>query len=199
VASLVRSYRSVFMSGGFQRGAAAIAFNFGGLFLFVAAAPAILGRHLGLNASQFAWQFVPMVGGIFLGSLVADRISDRLTLRAQIAAGFVILTLGAVANVVYHALLPPALPWTVTPIFFCAFGMSLAAPGLTLSVLDLFPAIRGAVASMQAFTMVMLAALVTALIAPALEHSLWWLAIGQLALSMAGLALWLPSLKESAA
>jgi DHA1 family bicyclomycin/chloramphenicol resistance-like MFS transporter len=199
VASLVRSYRSVFMSGGFQRGAAAIAFNFGGLFLFVAAAPAILGRHLGLNASQFAWQFVPMVGGIFLGSLAADRLSDRLTLRAQIAFGFAILTLGAVANVVYHALFPPALPWTVTPIFFYAFGMSLAAPGLTLSVLDLFPAIRGVVASMQAFTMVMLAAVVTALIAPALEHSLLSLALGQLALSMAGLALWLPSLKESAA
>jgi DHA1 family bicyclomycin/chloramphenicol resistance-like MFS transporter len=199
VASLVRSYRSVFMSGGFQRGAAAIAFNFGGLFLFVAAAPAILGRHLGLNASQFAWQFIPMVGGIFLGSLAADRLSDRLTLRAQIVVGFAILTLGAVANVVYHALLPPTLPWTVTPIFFYAFGMSLAAPGLTLSVLDLFPAIRGVVASMQAFTMVMLAALVTALIAPALEHSLLWLALGQLALSMAGLALWLPSLKEAAA
>jgi hypothetical protein len=54
-----------------------------------------------------------------------------------------------------------ALPWTVTPIFFYAFGMSLAAPGLTLSVLELFPSIRGVVASMQAFTMVMPAALVT--------------------------------------
>jgi DHA1 family bicyclomycin/chloramphenicol resistance-like MFS transporter len=198
VASLVRSYRSVFMSGGFQRGAAAIAFNFGGLFLFVAAAPAILGQHLGLNASQFAWQFVPMVGGIFLGSLAADRLSERLSLRAQVAAGFVILTLAGLANVAYHALLPPMLPWTVTPIFFYAFGMSLAAPGLTLSVLDLFPAIRGVVASMQAFTMVMLAAVVTAVIAPALEHSLQWLATGQLVLGMAGLLLWLPTLRRPA-
>lgn len=90
------------------------------------------------------------------------------------------------------------LPWTVTPIFFYAFGMSLAAPELTLSVLDLFPAIRGVVASMQAFTMVMLAAVVTAVIAPALEHSLLWLATGQLVLGMAGLVLWLPTLKRPA-
>lgn len=198
-ASLVRSYRSVFMSGSFQRGAAAIAFNFGGLFLFVAAAPAILGRHLGLDASQFAWQFVPMVGGIFLGSLAADRLAGRATLHVQVGAGFAILVTGAVANVAYHAFWPPALPWSVTPIFFYAFGMSLAAPGLTLSVLDLFPAIRGVVASMQAFTMVMLAALVTALIAPALEYSLLSLALGQLALCLTGLVLWLPSLRKSAA
>ena len=51
---------------------------------------------------------------------------------------------------------------------------------------------RGVVASMQSFTMVMLAALVTALLAPALQDSLLYLAIGQLALGIAGLVLWLP-------
>jgi len=59
--------------------------------------------------------------------------------------------------------------------------MSLATPGLRLKVLALFPDIRGVAASMQAFTMVMLAALVTALLAPALEHSMLALALGQLA------------------
>lgn len=192
-ASLVRSYTKVFMASGFQGGAGAIAFNFAGLFLYVAAAPMILGEHLGLAANQFGWQFMPMVGGIFLGSLSADRLTTKLSMQGQIGTGFAILLTAGIANVMYHALMPPALPWTVTPIFFYAFGMSLAAPGLTLSVLDLFRDIRGVLASMQSFTMVMLAAVVTALLAPALQHSMLYLAIGQLMLGFVGLVLWLPT------
>jgi DHA1 family bicyclomycin/chloramphenicol resistance-like MFS transporter len=190
LAGMARSYFAVFRSIDFQRGAAAIAFNFAGLFLFVAAAPAILGHHLGLGANQFGWQFVPMVGGIFLGSLAADRLSEKLSLRTQIITGYVLLLAAAIANVAYHALMPAALPWSVTPIFFYSFGMSLAAPGLTLMVLDLFPKIRGIAASMQAFTMVMLAAVVTALLAPALEGSMLGLAVGQLTLASLGLVVW---------
>lgn len=192
-ASLVKSYTQVVVSAGFQRGAGAIAFNFAGLFLFVAAAPVILTDHLHLSASQFGWQFLPMVSGIFLGSLAADRLTSRLRLQQQIGVGFVILLTAGLGNVLYHSASAPTLPWSVTPIFFYAFGMSLAAPGLTLQVLDLFPNIRGIVASMQTFTMVMLSALVTALLAPALQHSLLNLAIGQLLLGTVGLILWLPT------
>lgn len=199
VAGMARSYLAVFRSSAFQRGAAAIAFNFAGLFLFVAAAPAILGQHLGLGARQFGWQFVPMVGGIFLGSLAADRLAEKLSLRRQIVAGYAILVAATIANTAYHAVMAPALPWSVSPIFFYGFGMSLAAPGLTLMVLDLFPKTRGVAASMQAFTMVMLAAVVTALLAPALEHSMLWLALGQMALALAGLAAWAPALRRPAA
>lgn len=194
---MTRSYLTVFRSMDFQRGAAAIAFNFGGLFLFVAAAPAIVGHHLGLGANQFGWQFVPLVGGIFLGSLAADRLSEHLSLQQQIVAGYAVLMAAAAGNVAYHMLMPPALPWSITPIFFYGFGMSLAAPGLTLKVLDLFPKTRGIAASMQAFTMVMLAAVVTAFLAPALEHSMAWLAWGQLALGTMGLISWLPTLRRS--
>ncbi|KAK0358629.1 FliG middle domain, partial [Friedmanniomyces endolithicus] len=44
---------------------------------------------------------------------------------------------------VFLAFLPPALPWTVAPMFFFTFGSSLIAPGATLLALDLFPHIRG--------------------------------------------------------
>ncbi|TFW07765.1 Bcr/CflA family efflux MFS transporter [Oxalobacteraceae bacterium OM1] len=192
-ASLLRSYLRVLTSLTFQYAAGAVAFNFAGLFLFVAAAPVILGTHLGLSANQFGWQFVPMVGGIFLGSLAANRLAGKLEYRGQTALGFTLLLAAAAFNAAYHGLMPPALPWSVTPIFFYAFGMSIASPPLTLMVLDLFPDFRGVVASMQAFTMVMLAALATAVLAPALQHSLFHLALGQLALGLAGLAVWPPT------
>jgi DHA1 family bicyclomycin/chloramphenicol resistance-like MFS transporter len=57
--------------------------------------------------------------------------------------------------------------------------------------MDLFPTIRGTVASCQSFTQTMLGAAVSGLIAPFLMHSVLWLAAGQLAFAVIGLCLWL--------
>jgi DHA1 family bicyclomycin/chloramphenicol resistance-like MFS transporter len=93
--------------------------------------------------------------------------------------------------VLYHALAAPALPWSVLPLFFYTFGMSVAAPGATLLALDLFPHIRGTVASVQSFAVTLLAALVAGVLAPLASHSLLWLAGGQLMLTLTALGLWL--------
>jgi len=90
-------------------------------------------------------------------------------------------------------LLPPALPWSVAPMFFYTFGMSVVAPGATLLALDLFPHIRGTVASCQSFATTLLGALVAGVIAPFLSHSVLWLAAGQMAFSASALVLWLTS------
>jgi DHA1 family bicyclomycin/chloramphenicol resistance-like MFS transporter len=75
-------------------------------------------------------------------------------------------------------------------LFFYTMGMSMVAPGLTLLVLDLFPKIRGTVASCQSFTMTMLSAIVGGLAAPLLSISVLNLALGQLALAVSGFGLW---------
>jgi len=75
--------------------------------------------------------------------------------------------------------------------FFYSFGMSIIAPGATLLALDLFPHIRGTVASCQSFVVTLLGALVAGVIAPFLSHSVIWLAYGQLAFSVAALGLWM--------
>lgn len=187
---LINSYSRIFRSPLFHMKAGAIAFNFAGMFLYVAAAPVFLTQHLGLGPDQFGWQFIPMVAGIFLGALSANRLAGRLPIPRQVMIGFVLLIGAGVFNVGYHAFFPPALPWSVVPLFFFTFGMSIVAPGVTLLVLDLFPEIRGIVASCQSFTMTMLAALVAGLIAPFLAHSPLWLALGQLAFALLALALW---------
>jgi DHA1 family bicyclomycin/chloramphenicol resistance-like MFS transporter len=188
---LAGAYGGVFRAPLFHLKAGAVAFNFAGLFLYVAAAPAFILRHLGLGPDQFGWQFVPSVAGIFLGAFTANRLAGRLPIPKQVLIGFVFLIGAALFNVVYHAFLPPALPWSVMPLFFYTFGMSIAAPGATLLVLDLFPTIRGIVASCQSFTQTMLAALVAGVIAPLLSGSVLWLAAGQFAFTLAGLACWL--------
>jgi DHA1 family bicyclomycin/chloramphenicol resistance-like MFS transporter len=145
------------------------------------------------RADQFAWLFIPTVSGIFLGALTANRIAGRTSFARQIGIGFCFLIAAGVANVGYHLAFPPALPWSVLPMFFYTFGMSLVAPGATLLTLDLFPHIRGTVASCQSFALTLLGALVAGVIAPFLSHSVLWLALGQLGFALGALALWLTS------
>ncbi len=190
---LAHSYFQVFRSPLFHLKAGAVAFNFAGLFIYVAAAPVFLTKHLGLGPDQFGWQFIPSVGGIFCGALVANRMAGRVPIPRQVLFGFCFLIGAALVNVVYHCYFPPAIPWSVAPLFFYTFGMSIVAPGATLLVLDLFPHIRGIVASCQSFTLTMLAALVSAVIAPLLSQSVLWLAEGQLAVTVIALIFWLAS------
>ena len=188
--SLWRNYRQIFVSPLFQLKAGAIACNFSGLFLYVASAPAIITQHLGLGSNDFGWMFVPSVAGIFLGALAANRMAGRARAGHQVLIGFTLLIVAGISNVGYHLFFPPALPWTVAPLFLYTMGMSMVAPGLTLLVLDLFPHIRGTVASCQSFTMTMLSALVSGLISPLVSHSMLALAITQCGFALTGLLLW---------
>src|SRR5690606_20915279 len=76
--SLFQRYAAIFGTPLFHLRAGTVAFIFGGMFLYVAAAPAFVLQHLNLGPHQFGWQFVPAVLGIFLGSLAASRLAgDR--------------------------------------------------------------------------------------------------------------------------
>ena len=190
---LAKNYGDVFRSPLFHMKAGVVALNFAGLFVYITAAPVMLPEHLHLGPDQFGWLFIPSVGGVFLGALAANRIAGKISFARQIMIGFAFLISAGVANVAYHAWFPPALPWSVAPIFFYTFGMALVAPGATMLVLDLFPHIRGTVASCQSFAVTLLGALVAGVIAPFLSHSVLWLASGQLVFAGAALALWLAS------
>jgi len=187
---LLASYKQVFHSAHFHLKAGTIAFNFAGMFLYIASAPAFVTVHLKLGQDQFGWQFIPQVGGIFLGALLVNRLAGRLSIPRQVAIGFVFLIGAGIANVGYHLFFPPAIPWSVIPLFFYTFGMSLVAPGATLMVLDLFPDIRGVVASCQSFTMTILGSVVAGVAAPILSQSVLWLAVGQLCCAAVALSLW---------
>jgi DHA1 family bicyclomycin/chloramphenicol resistance-like MFS transporter len=190
---LAKSYGEIFRSPLFHMKAGIVAFNFAGLFVFISAAPVMLPVHLHLGPDQFGWLFIPSVSGIFFGALTANRIAGKVSLSRQIMIGFCFLLAASGFNVGYHLLLPPALPWSVAPMFFYTFGMSMVAPGATLMAMDLFPHIRGTVASCQSFAMMMLASVVAGVIAPFLSHSVLWLAGGQLAFTVGALLLWFGS------
>jgi DHA1 family bicyclomycin/chloramphenicol resistance-like MFS transporter len=187
---LWHSYKKVFRSPMFHLKAGTVAFNFAGLFLYISSAPVFITHHLALGPDQFFWLFIPSVSGIFFGALTANRMAGKISVPRQVRIGFAFLISACLVNVAYHAFLPPTVPWSILTMFFYTFGMSLVAPGATLIVLDLFPTIRGIVASCQSFTLTMLGALVAGVIAPILSHSVLWLACGQLGCGLIALAMW---------
>src|SRR5690606_13710471 len=65
---LLGDYLAIFTNRRFQRLAAAGAFNFAALFLYIASAPAFVMDLLRLDERSFAWFFAPMIGGMMLGA-----------------------------------------------------------------------------------------------------------------------------------
>ena len=190
---LWHSYKSILASPLFHLKTGVVALNFCGLFVYISAAPVALPGQLHLGPDQFAWLFVPAVSGIFLGALFANRIAGKWSFAKQIRLGFGFLLTAAALNVLYHLIFPPAVPWSTLPIFFYTFGMSVVAPGATLLALDLFPHIRGTVASCQSFAVTLLAAVIAGVVAPALSDSMLKLALAQLCFTATALGLWLTS------
>jgi len=191
---MARQYVVVFGNRRFRLIAFAIALSFAGQFLYVASAPAFIGHELGLPPTEYAVMFVPIVAGIVLGSLAAERLAGRVASARLILAGFSIQLVTDIVNVTFHAVHAATVPWSVLPLVFYAFGMSLATPGLTLAGLEQFPQMRGLAASCQAFAMLLLAALVTQL-APTFGGRALALGLVQGVLCIAAFASWLVTIR----
>jgi DHA1 family bicyclomycin/chloramphenicol resistance-like MFS transporter len=127
---LAQQYVVAFGNRRFRLVGLAIALSFVGLFLYVASVPAFLGNELGLPPTQYAVMFVSIVAGIVFGSLAAERLAGRVASARLILAGFSIQLVTGIVNVTFHAVHAATVPWSILPLGFYAFGMSLATPGL---------------------------------------------------------------------
>ncbi len=163
---LARAYWHVLTSPAFLLACAGLAFNFGGFFIYVMSAPIFLMRHLGVPETGFFWLFGPAMMGLMSGSWLSGRFAGKITARQTIKRGYLIMGAATLCNVALNLALPPALPWSVLPIFVYTFGMSVAMPSLTLLSLDPFPQQRGLAASCQMFLQSGFNGLLAGVIAP---------------------------------
>lgn len=165
--------------------------NFGGMFVYISAAPMVVVTLLGMGEQDFWVLFVPLISGMVLGSWVSGRLAGRVTGRRMATAGYLISLAGGTVNLALM-LLPAAqrLPWAVALLPVVTFGVALAFPVLTLAMLDLFPANRGAASSVQSFVSLVANAAIAGALAPAVAFSLPSLAATSLLLTLIGYLLW---------
>ena len=188
---LWRNYRSVLLRIDFLLLALVPALNFGALFLYIASAPVFLIDLLDVSSLGFAWLFIPMILGIMAGASLSGRLAGRTSPKRTIRLGFAIMFAGVAVNLATCWLVEPGVPWNVLPLMIFTLGSSLAAPSITLLMLDLFPSIRGMASSLQGFVQFALSGVVAGTVAPFLSHSVRALALGMTAFTVVGLALWL--------
>ena len=181
-AYLGRTYWKVMSSPPFLFACAAISLNFGGFFVYVLSAPVFLMQHLGVHETGFLWLFGPAMAGMIGGSWLSGRLAGKISFSRTIALGYLLMAIAALANLGLNLALPPALPWSVLPVFVYTLGMSLTMPCLSILALDPFPAQRGLAASCQSFFQSSFNTVIAALIAPAL-----WASTLSLAWGMAGM------------
>ncbi|GAA1105804.1 multidrug effflux MFS transporter [Nocardioides dubius] len=176
----------------FHRVVWSAALSFGGQFLYIGAAAIFVVDLLGKGELDFWIFFVPMIGGMVLGSLVSTRSAGRVSGRRLITWGLVAAAVGAVVNIVL-AVGPTAavLPWAVIGPALIAFGSGTAYPSQQLALLDLFPQARGSAVSLFSFCTLTLNAITASFLAPHVTDTVLHLAIAAAVMVFAGLALWL--------
>nr|WP_274381671.1 multidrug effflux MFS transporter [Pseudoxanthomonas koreensis] len=188
---LLRDYVAIALNPRFQRLAAAGAFGFAGLFLYIASAPAFVMDLLGLGEQEFAWLFFPTIGGMTIGAFVSGRVAGRWQPAYQVGVGYACIGVAAAANVAYCALAPAiAVPWAVLPMSLASFGVALVFPVLTLAILDMYPRQRGSASSLQAFTQLVLNSAIAGALSPLLSHHGLHLALGMAGFTLLGWLFW---------
>jgi MFS transporter, DHA1 family, multidrug resistance protein len=187
---VARGYVDALKHRRFMMLAAALALNFGALFLYISGSPAILYRHLGFGADDFGYWFVPIVGGLMAGSFLSGLMAGRHSHAQAANLGYAIMLTAAIGNVATSAWLAPTLPTVVGPVILYALGMSLAMPNLTLLGLEYFPDRRGLAAAVQGFIHVGFNAVVTGVMVTPLSGDLWLMAAGALGLLTVSFGLW---------
>jgi DHA1 family bicyclomycin/chloramphenicol resistance-like MFS transporter len=156
----------------------ALGLVFGGLSLYIGSAANFVMEILGLPETAFAWMFIPLIGGMVVGSAWGGKRAAKAPPGRLLWIGYAVMAVASVLNVGYNALFEASVPWAVLPLAVFTFGLAVAMPGLQLSAMGLFPHNRGLAASMVGFIQMMSFALVSGLVAPLLFGSAFKLACG---------------------
>ncbi len=188
---LMSGYREVGINLPFLLLSFAAGFNFNGFFLYILSAPVFLPEHLHLGPTQYAWLFVPGIGGIMTGAFISGRVAGKWSPAKTVRAGYAVMMLAVLGNIAISWILTPSVPWSIIPIYVYAMGTATAFPSLSLLVMDLFPLRRGMATSLSAFFGGMINALVAGVISPALSHSPLLLSLGMGAMMLSGLVCWM--------
>jgi len=169
--NLLKGYTAVMLNPGFIAMSLCGAFFFAGFFLYIMSAPVFLPRHLHLGETQFGWLFVPLVTGMILGSVVAVRLSHRLSPHRIICIAFAISALAALLNLAANLWLPTTLATRIPQLAIHTFAQNIAFPALTILALDMYPSRRGMASSCQGFIQTLIMGLGAGLLVPLLWDS----------------------------
>jgi DHA1 family bicyclomycin/chloramphenicol resistance-like MFS transporter len=195
--AIAKNYLKVVRNPQFMLLSLSVGMAFGGLSLYIGSAANFVMEILHLPETAFGWMFIPLIGGMVLGSAWGAKRAAKYTPRRMKWIGYAIMAVAAVLNVGYSGLFAVEVPWAVLPIGIYTFGLAVAMPAIQMNALGLFPDNRGLASSMLAFIQMMSFALVSGLVAPLLFDSAFKLACGVMAGLVLSFAAWRLSVRAA--
>jgi DHA1 family bicyclomycin/chloramphenicol resistance-like MFS transporter len=126
---------------------------------------------------SFGWLFIPMVGGIMVGSFLSSQFSHHLRARQVIVTGYALMLGSSIANLTYTSLCTASVPWAVMPAFFYSVGMGFVMPSMSVLTLEMLPNNRGLASSLSAFIGTALFGTATGVVAPLVFHHAFTIAL----------------------
>ena len=134
---------------------------------------------LHLPETAFAWMFIPLIGGMVVGSAWGGKRAHRMRAGTHEVDRLWrdgrwrrVLNVGLQRAVRGRRCRGPCCRWSIY-----TFGLAVAMPAIQVSALALFPDNRGLASSMLSFIQMMSFALVSGLVAPLLFDSAFKLAL----------------------
>jgi DHA1 family bicyclomycin/chloramphenicol resistance-like MFS transporter len=188
--TIARNYLMVLKRGKFVLLSLTLGMAFGGLSLYIGSAANFVMGILGKSETGFAWLFIPLIGGMMVGSALSGKFAARYAPVRLVQAGFVLMGVSGLVSVAYNSAFVAETPWAVLPLAVYTFGLSIAMPAIQVKALALFPDNRGLAASMQGFIQMMSFALVSGFLAPLLFDSALKLAYGLAGTLVVSYACW---------
>jgi len=189
--AVIRVYTSVLMHRQFLALVLSLSFLFAGFFLYIAGAPTIIYDFLGLQSSDFALLFIPIVAGLMLGAFISSHLAHKVKIQTTITLGFMLVAMSVLLNLIQSISLEASVITVIAPVILYALGFSIVMPAITILALDCFPKNRGSAASMQGFFQMFFSAMVASIAIPLLQGERIYFAAGQFILIFFAVLLWL--------
>lgn len=181
--NVVRSLLQVATKPALIRISFTMAMGFGGYFIYILGAPIIMLDLLGEGEQDFWKLFIPLIGGMLIGSYLSGRLAGKIP-RYRLVTVIMPLTVIAGAINLVLVSISPTLPWAVIGPTLLSVAIGTVFPILNLEILELFPHQRGAAASIGTFASLIFNALVAGAVIPLAAASLVSLAALGLGLSI---------------
>lgn len=159
--------------------------------VFFSGGPILLIGVMGVAAETFGWFTLAWAGHFVVGSMVSNRLQRRTSSLHLVAAGQIILTVGAlgmVATAIAGHVTPAAI---VVPLMVMGFGNGLNMPNATAGALAAAPAGHvGAASALLGFVQMLVAAGVTVLIGHVSHDTQFNIGLAIAIIGLAGLSGW---------
>ncbi|RLB68580.1 MAG: Bcr/CflA family drug resistance efflux transporter [Deltaproteobacteria bacterium] len=188
--AVIRTYARTLRHGRFLALVFGQSFVFSGMFLYIAGAPTVIYDFLELGSDSFGLQFIPMVGGLMLGSYISSRLALRWPIQRTVTAGFGVMGLAVLFNLTQASFLDVSILAVIGPLVLYTLGLAMFMPAITILALDCIPLHRGMAAAMQGFIQMLITAGVASIAVPILHTKLQHFVLGQVAFLLMALTLW---------